>query len=109
MVSEKAIELVSGVDELSVTMTVKLVTAAVFAVPEIVPSAPRPIPPGGCPSVRVQVYGRVPPDADSAKEYGVLTTPCGKGLVLLMVTWAARPERNVNPSTSDFVTMKTVL
>jgi hypothetical protein len=104
IVSEKAIELMSGVGELSVTWTVKVETVAVFAVPEIVPSDARPIPAGRFPLTRAKLYGVVPPDADSATEYETVAVPDGNGLLLVMLTCAARLERNANPSMSDFVT-----
>jgi hypothetical protein len=55
MVSEKAIMLVRGVDELSATWTVKLATVAVFAVPETWPLNASPIPPGNAPPISVQL------------------------------------------------------
>jgi len=68
MVSEKAIDAVSGVGELSATWTVKLETVAMLAVPEIRPLDAKLIPVGGCPAIRVQVYGVAPPVADSVWE-----------------------------------------
>jgi len=64
MVSEKSLVAESGVDELSVTLTVKVATVDTFTVPERVPSDERFKPAGsGTAPVTCQVYGVVPPFA----------------------------------------------
>jgi hypothetical protein len=59
---------VADIDVLSVTFTVKLLGAAVFGVPEIVPPADKVNPEGRDPLDMLQEYGGDPPVAASACE-----------------------------------------
>jgi hypothetical protein len=56
----------------SVTLTVKLNDPAVVGVPEIVPLAAANVrPAGNAPELTLQLYGVVPPLADSVDEYAL--------------------------------------
>ncbi len=55
-------------DALSVTCTVKLEGVVVVGVPEITPELLKESPAGRLPEISVQVYGEVPPVADTEAE-----------------------------------------
>jgi hypothetical protein len=100
MVSAKFRAAESGLGELSTTCMLKPETVAVFAVPEMAPLEASPRPAGNAPT-RVQVYGAIPPEAVSTKEYGIVATPGGKGVVVI-VTAAISGDASTSARKRDF-------
>lgn len=68
----------------SITWAVKLNVPEAVGVPRSDPADVNIKPAGSCPTVTLQVYGDVPPDAPKTVEYDVLTVPLGTLLVLMI-------------------------